>query len=90
MANLLKGHSWIIDTAGASALKAGTTFVRTIRLTGYTAANDTAVIQSENGVIATLKGTADLNPVTVDIYGPVRGLRVTSLTANAEVVIDID
>lgn len=91
MANNIKGRPWVLDTAGASAVKTGFTYVLGITFSGYTLASHTAVIQDAKRAITlyTLKGVTDLAPVQLTFSEPVP-IRDLALTTLGSGVVTID
>lgn len=92
MANNIKGLPWVLDTAGASAVKSGLTWVSSITFSGYTLAAHKAVIKDaqRNVVLYTLDGNAELSPVQLVFAEPMR-MRELALTTldSGQVTIDV-
>lgn len=92
MANNIKGLPWVLDTAGASAVKTGYTWVRGIIFSGYTLASHKAVIKDahRNVIIATLDGDAELTAQSIIFSEPmrVRDLALTTLDSG-QVTVDV-
>lgn len=83
MANDLTRTPWIIDTASATTIKSGLTFVKDLTFSGYASGGDTAVIQDDRGrAILTLTGLGTLNPIAAPLPADgiwIRDIKVTTL-----------
>lgn len=86
MANNVGSRPWVIDTAGATTVKSGNAYVKSIVFSGYNGPTDTAVIKCADAsgnqvVLATLVGNAGLEPVSFNVGAPywVKDLAVTIL-----------
>ena len=85
-------NPWVLDTAGAGAVKSGLSLVRVLTFRGYSTAGHRAVLQDSAGrIIAELEGITDLSPVQFfmsDDGTPINGLALTTLDSG-QVIVDV-
>lgn len=85
MANNLQSNPWVIDTAAATTIKAGNTFVIDITFSGYSTAGHQCIIKDiKRGIVLyTLTGQTGLPHQSLTFSQPVqvRDIAVTTLTS---------
>lgn len=85
MANNLVRTPWVIDTASATTIKSGRTWVNAFVFSGYAAGTDKAIIKDATRAIVlyTLDGNADLSPIVISFGKAVdiQSIAVTTLSS---------
>lgn len=84
MANDITRTPWIIDTASATTVKSGLTYVKGFEFSGFAAAVDQCIIQDDRGInVEVFNGKPDLTPVATQYAEGVwiRNLTVPTLTS---------
>jgi len=88
MANVITGRQWKIDTAGT--IWVGNAKIEQIEFTNYAADTDVFVVTDIAGrIVWEGNGAADLSPVRSGKIGWVDGLKVTTLTTGAILLVYI-
>ena len=91
MANQVASLPWVIDTAAATDIASGYMLIAHFELVDYSLDADEVIVQDTNGrTVWKANGAVDLRPVTSEYIGTIQGLRVTTLTSGAKLLVFIE